>query len=172
MRKTVLASALLASFVAAPAVSFAEDAAPAAPAFTSNVTLASEYIYRGIGQTNRKPAIQGGFDYAHSSGLYVGTWASNVSWLSDQAAGTISSSLEWDFYGGYKTAIDDFGIDVGVLQYYYPGTGYGNPLAAQDKCGDINMFDQNFVHLVLYIEFAQNYQTLYITFFKKMISIT
>ncbi|HMV17342.1 MAG TPA: TorF family putative porin, partial [Zoogloea sp.] len=77
MRKTVLASALLASFVAAPAVSFAEDAAPAAPAFTSNVTLASEYIYRGIGQTNRKPAIQGGFDYAHSSGLYVGTWASN-----------------------------------------------------------------------------------------------
>ena len=55
MRKTVLASALLASFVAAPAVSFAEDAAPAAPAFTSNVTLASEYIYRGIGQTNRKP---------------------------------------------------------------------------------------------------------------------
>lgn len=125
MRKTILASALLASFVAAPTVAFAEDAAPAAPAFTSNVTLASEYIYRGIGQTNRKPAIQGGFDYAHSSGLYVGTWGSNISWLSDQAAGTISSSMEWDFYGGYKTAIDDFGVDVGVLQYFYPGSGYG-----------------------------------------------
>ena len=125
MRKTVLASALLASFVAAPAVSFAEDAAPAAPAFTSNVTLASEYIYRGIGQTNRKPAIQGGFDYAHSSGLYVGTWASNISWLKDYQLAT-SSSMEWDFYGGYKTAFDDFGVDVGLLQYFYPGSGYGN----------------------------------------------
>ena len=34
--------------------------------------------------------------------------------------------MEWDFYGGYKTAFDDFGVDVGLLQYFYPGSGYGN----------------------------------------------
>ena len=132
MRKTVIASALLAASVALPQLARAADAAPAPEhTVTSNVTLASEYIYRGIGQTNRKPAIQGGFDYAHSSGLYVGTWASNVSWLSDMApaVGKISNSIEMDFYGGYKNTIGDFGYDVGLLQYYYPGSypvGFNN----------------------------------------------
>ena len=89
---------------------------------TGNVGLFSEYIFRGIAQTAGKPAIQGGFDYAHSSGLYLGTWASNVSWLGDFGAYT-KSSLEWDFYGGYKgTFADDFTYDVGLLYYYYPGT--------------------------------------------------
>ena len=132
MCKTVIASALIAASVL-PALAHAADAAPAPEhTFTSNVTLASEYIYRGIGQTNRKPAIQGGFDYAHSSGLYAGVWASNVSWLSDQApnVGKISNSIEMDFYGGYKGAVGDFGYDVGLLQYYYPGdypAGFNNP---------------------------------------------
>lgn len=126
---------ILAGLVGAPGmlISGASHAAEAASphTFTANVTLASEYIYRGIGQTNRKPAIQGGFDYAHSSGFYLGTWLSNVSWLSDQnsfpamaaAGGGISNSLEWDFYGGYKGSFaNDWSYDVGVLRYYYPGT--------------------------------------------------
>ncbi|MBS0369143.1 MAG: hypothetical protein JSS57_08085 [Proteobacteria bacterium] len=126
MRKTVIASALIAACAALPSLASAEDAAPAPEhTFTSNVTLASEYIYRGIGQTNRKPAIQGGFDYAHSSGLYVGTWASNVSWLTDGSP-TVSNSIEMDFYGGFKNTVGDFGYDVGLLQYFYPGSGYGN----------------------------------------------
>lgn len=88
---------------------------------SGNFTIASEYIYRGIGQTNRKPALQGGFDYAHSSGLYAGIWGSNISWLSD--IGGISSSVELDVYGGYKGNItDDLSFDVGVLTYNYPGT--------------------------------------------------
>lgn len=129
MRKTVIASALIAASAVLPTMASAADAAPE-HTFTSNVTLASEYIYRGIGQTNRKPAVQGGFDYAHSSGLYLGTWASNVSWLSDQngtssATEKISNSLEVDFYGGYKNTVGDFGYDVGLLQYVYPGSGYG-----------------------------------------------
>src|SRR5574341_1330912 len=101
--------------------------APASPhTFTGNVTIASEYIYRGIGQTNRKPALQGGFDYSHSSGFYAGIWGSNISWLADgnQVAGSscatsgpcISSSIELDVYGGYKgTITGDLGFDVGVL---------------------------------------------------------
>ncbi len=74
-----------------------------ARATRSPATSASsvEYIFRGISQTAGKPAVQGGFDYTHSSGFYLGTWASNVSWLEDFGAYS-RSSLEWDFYGGYK----------------------------------------------------------------------
>ena len=110
-------------------------AAPAAPAtpehtLTSNVGLFSNYIFRGISQTGGKPALQGGFDYAHASGFYLGTWASNVSWLEDFGAYS-RSSLEWDFYGGYKANFgdSDFFYDVGTLYYYYPGSrnpGYYN----------------------------------------------
>ena len=68
--------------------------------------------------TNRKPAIQGGFDYAHSAGFYLGNWNSNV-----DSAFANGSNIEMDFYGGYKSAMAAFGFDVGVLNYYYPGTG-------------------------------------------------
>ena len=88
MRKTLLATAVLAALAASSSVIAEEAAAPAEHTFTANVTLASEYIYRGIGQTNRKPAIQGGFDYSHSSGLYAGVWGSSISWLSDGRSGT------------------------------------------------------------------------------------
>ncbi len=113
------------------------DAAPApaaAPApepdwtFTGNVGLYSQYVFRGISQTNEKPALQGGFDLGHKSGLYAGTWASNISWLSDGNPPSApppapSASLEWDFYGGYKGSLPaDFGYDLGVLYYWYPGT--------------------------------------------------
>lgn len=135
MRKTVIASALIAASVL-PTLAHAADAAPAPEhTFTSNVTLASEYIYRGIGQTNRKPAIQGGFDYAHSSGVYLGTWASNVSWLTDGNS-TVSNSIEMDFYGGYKATFGDFGLDIGGIYYYYPGTG-ANPALISAKNGEL-----------------------------------
>jgi uncharacterized protein (TIGR02001 family) len=85
---------------------------------TGNVGLFSSYRFRGIDQTFGKPALQGGFDYSHASGIYVGNWNSNVS----SGAGFPEGNLEMDFYGGYKTTIGDFGIDVGGLYYYYPGS--------------------------------------------------
>lgn len=126
MRKTLIATALIAGLAASASVRAEEAKAPYT--LTGNFTLASEYIYRGIAQTNHKPAIQGGLDFAHESGIYLGTWASNISWLSD--AGGISAPIEMDFYGGYKGAVGDFGYDVGLLQYYYPGTypdGFTSP---------------------------------------------
>jgi uncharacterized protein (TIGR02001 family) len=145
--KTVIAGLLAAGLV--PAIAVAQQpatpgtspgssatTAPAAPAptpehtITGNVGLFSQYIFRGLTQTDRDPALQGGFDYAHSSGLYAGTWASNISWLKENAstppaaiAGTYNrgGSLEWDFYGGYKGTVGDFGYDVGTLYYWYPG---------------------------------------------------
>jgi len=45
----------------------AEAASP--HTLTANVGLYSQYVFRGLTQTNEDPAIQGGFDYAHSSGF-------------------------------------------------------------------------------------------------------
>ena len=97
--------------------------------FSTNVSLLSNYLYRGISQTGGKPALQGGFDYEHSSGLYVGIWGSNISWLSDlytdsgATAGANNASLEIDTYVGFKHSFaDDFTYDVGFLRYNYPGS--------------------------------------------------
>jgi uncharacterized protein (TIGR02001 family) len=124
----LIAAALLASGAALGQTPPAPAAAPAAAApepdytLTGNVGLFSQYVFRGITQTNEKPAVQGGFDWAHKSGFYLGTWASNVSWISDYTPG-VSASLEWDFYGGYKGSLPaDFGYDLGVLYYWYPGS--------------------------------------------------
>ncbi|MBI4193719.1 MAG: hypothetical protein HY526_01430 [Betaproteobacteria bacterium] len=123
-KKTLMAGVIAAAF--APGFALAQQA-PASPhTFTGNVGLFSQYIFRGLTQTNKDPAIQGGFDYSHASGLYVGTWASNISWLTDSSTvtGYTSSSMEWDFYGGFRGTFgkSDFGYDVGLLYYYYPGS--------------------------------------------------
>lgn len=127
MRKSLLLTAVLGALYM-PSVSFAEDVAPAAaePAsphtFTYNMGLYSQYIFRGLTQTSQRPAIQGGMDYSHSSGLYAGVWGSNISWLEDGGVYQ-NSSLEFDIYGGYASTIGDTGLgyNVGVLQYIYPG---------------------------------------------------
>jgi uncharacterized protein (TIGR02001 family) len=93
-------------------------------AFSANVSLTTEYSYRGISQTDKRPAIQGGFDYKHAGGAYAGAWASSISWLRDAERGTnVSSgnSAEIDVYAGYAGKARHFDFDVGLLQYYYPG---------------------------------------------------
>jgi uncharacterized protein (TIGR02001 family) len=122
MKKLIIATALASAF-AVPA--FAQTAAPAAEAapasphtLTANVGLFSSYRFRGIDQTYGKPALQGGVDYAHESGLYAGNWNSNV----NSGAGFPDGNLEMDFYGGWKKSWGDWGLDVGGIVYYYPGS--------------------------------------------------
>ena len=80
---------------------------------SGNVTLATDYRFRGISQGDRSPAIQGGLDMAWDSGFYVGTWASNVTFS--------GAAMELDIYGGYSAEINDsLSYDVGVLYYAYP----------------------------------------------------
>ena len=91
---------------------------------SGTVSITSDYIFRGTSQTNQEPALQGGVEYAAESGAYIGTWGSNVSWLSDLStpAAPISSSLELDVYGGYRGKFNDtVSYDVGALYYWYPG---------------------------------------------------
>ncbi len=131
MKKSLIALAL-SGLAIAPV--FAEEAA-ATPehSVTGNLGLFSSYRFRGIDQTFGKPALQGGIDYAHSSGLYVGNWNSNVS----SGAGFPDGNLEMDFYGGYKTTVGDVGLDVGAIVYYYPGSE-GKVLGTNAQSGAVN----------------------------------
>jgi len=139
MRKSLITTAVLGA-LAAPSFVFAADAAPAPDLTVAyNVGLYSQYIFRGLTQTDRKPALQGGVDLTHSSGLYLGMWGSNISWLKDDYAGAganyqTGGNLEVDIYGGYRYAFGDtgLGIDVGALQYWYPGKRYPGTSAAPE----------------------------------------
>jgi uncharacterized protein (TIGR02001 family) len=110
--------------VPAAAVEAAAPAAPAEPAppytFTFNLGLYSAYMFRGVDYTDG-PAIQGGADWAHSSGFYLGTWFSN---LDQYGFGKIDgvqggNKIETDFYGGYATTFGDSGFGINLLANYY-----------------------------------------------------
>ena len=119
MKKTLLAVTLAALTSGAATSVLAAD--PKAPEpdieISGNFALVSDYRFRGISQTNRDPALQGGFNLAHKSGLYAGTWASNVSeWANPDG------SMEIDFYVGYSTElIMGINLDIGHTWYRYPG---------------------------------------------------
>jgi uncharacterized protein (TIGR02001 family) len=112
----------LGSLVTAMAMTSIAEAKEPAHSVTANVGVHSQYVYRGLSQTNEDPAIQGGADYTHSSGFYAGTWLSNVAWFSDTNAGT-SNSLEIDLYTGFRKSWNNgLTADVGYLRYQYPGS--------------------------------------------------
>lgn len=116
MKKSTIALAVLGALSAVPAV--ASDWT-----VTGNVNVLTDYRFRGISQTGRGPALQGGFDAAHKSGFYIGNWNSNVS--AGQFPG--GAGIEMDFYAGYKGDLGKTGLsyDVGNLYYYYDQARYG-----------------------------------------------
>jgi uncharacterized protein (TIGR02001 family) len=130
MFKNTALAALLAAAATTGVASAAEPEPTPEHTLTGNVGLFSQYIFRGLTQTDREPALQGGFDYAHKSGFYAGTWASNISWLHDSGAYRRGGSLEWDFYGGWKPTWGDFTFDIGTLYYWYPGDAAFSPPGA------------------------------------------
>lgn len=122
--KPLLLVSLLAAIGSSSA--FAQTAAPAAPAAAAaapenslsyNVGVVTDYRYRGISQSRLKPAVQGGIDFSHASGAYVGAWASSIQWIKDAGG---KADLELDIYGGYKGTAGPVSYDVGVLSYVYP----------------------------------------------------
>ena len=107
MKNAILTSLAAAGLLAAGAAS-AE--------ISGNVGLTSDYVFRGISQTDEKPAIQGGFDYSHDSGAYAGVWASNVDFNDGDEA-----QIEIDLYGGLGGEVGDLGWQFGAIYYNYPG---------------------------------------------------
>ena len=115
-------------FVGVSAFLAALSAAPAAAADLGNgltlsggASLVSDYRFRGISQTDRRLALQGTFTLAHASGLYTSVWGSSID---DYVAA--GSDQEIDFIAGYRRTFGGTTVDLGVLYYYYPGSGGGN----------------------------------------------
>ena len=133
---SVIAAALLALPVVAQAQSTPEDkvaadtAPPSAITVSGSATIATDYRFRGVSQSDREMAVQGGITVAHEGGFYVGTWASNLSgW------GTFGgANMELDLIGGYKAKLaDNATLDAGLTWYMYPGgadkTDFAEPYA-------------------------------------------
>ena len=127
LRASLLAPLLAGSaLVATPA--FAQDESEIT--VSANVAMVTDYRFRGVSYSGGDFAIQGGFDIAHSSGFYIGTWASSL-----EPTSTGYGNTEVDIYGGYGGAISDtLSFDVGLLYYLYPSasgdTDYYEPYAS------------------------------------------
>ena len=124
------AVAIAAALLSAASPLAAQDTAPPKPvAVSGSVALVSDYRFRGVSQSDEELALQGGVTVAHRSGFYVGAWASNLAgW------GTFGgANLELDLIGGYKHALGNGTLDVGLTWYMYPGgapnTDFAEPFA-------------------------------------------
>lgn len=118
MKKSLIVVALAGAFSGAALAD-----APASPhTLTANVGVVSDYVFRGISQSQHQPAVQAGADYAHVSGFYAGVWGSSIEWTDRKDLQVQKGNrVELDLYGGYKRAFGDFGLDVGAIRYFYPG---------------------------------------------------
>ncbi|MEW4448673.1 TorF family putative porin [Qipengyuania sp. JC766] len=113
----LLAASLFAlpAFAALPAAAQDVTDPPSEIEISGNVALTSDYRFRGVSLSNGDPAIQGGIDVAHESGIYVGTWASSIE------GGPSFGEMELDLYAGWSGDVaDGVGLDVGILYYLYP----------------------------------------------------
>ena len=117
LKKTLIGGlAAAAAMSLATTGALAEDDFPGE--FSANVALTTDYVFRGISQSDDEPAIQGGFDWSHESGFYLGTWASSLDFQ-----GVDSDGIELDWYGGFANEFNGISHDVGALYYQYPGAG-------------------------------------------------
>src|SRR3546814_8491674 len=108
----------------------AQDSGPAAASafdISANVSLTSDYRFRGISLSDKGPAIQGGVDIGHDSGFFVGGWASSI-------ADTGGSNVEVDIYGGYGGTVGGVDYSVTALAYISPG---GSGVAYLDTKGTL-----------------------------------
>jgi uncharacterized protein (TIGR02001 family) len=159
-------ASVLAAQTSAPALVSAQPAPPAILGFavSGSATFGSQYIFRGLTQTDGQPTVQGELDLVHPSGFYLSTAFSNISWFTDQNAGigsapvslaspgavgaplyvpgkVNSATVEMDLFGGYKWGFaKDWTLDVGLYRYLYPGTydnlgAFRNPATTEAYLG-------------------------------------
>ncbi len=105
MTKSLIACAVLAATGMTSGVVVAEE-------MSANAAVVSNYVWRGLTQTDDGFAVQAGVDYTMDSGIYVGAWASNV-----------DPGAEYDLYGGFTGEAGDIGYDLGFIYYGYTDSG-------------------------------------------------
>jgi len=111
MKKNIFYSAILGSCLNTVS---AADLSTGEHSVSANVGITSNYVWRGITQTDKKLGVSAGADYSHKSGFYAGTWLSNVDFGDD-------TDLEFDLYSGYSTQIKGADVDFGYIYYGYQG---------------------------------------------------
>lgn len=114
----ILNFVLISSYNAAIADEKKQNSIPGT--FTGNVGMFSEYVFRGISQSDEAPAIQGTIEWNHDKGYYLGIWGTNVDFNDNSNAST-----EFDVYGGYRGVLSQIhkkiSYDLGFVYYAYPG---------------------------------------------------
>jgi len=108
-------------------VSFAGETVAPASSISGNLSLANNYVWRGMSQhadtdgvSDKKITLSGGLDYDIGKGFALGIWASNVS--SGKSTDGSKATTEVDYYGSYSGDInEDTGYEVGYISYTYPG---------------------------------------------------
>jgi uncharacterized protein (TIGR02001 family) len=114
MKKSLISLAVICSLSSVSAIAADKTPEPSY-SISGNLSAATDYRFRGVSQTDKKPAVQGGLDLVFKNGLSVGTWTSNVSQWANYGG-----SQEIDLYGGYSTEVAGVGVSVGGVSYWYP----------------------------------------------------
>lgn len=103
--------------------------APVSADVTANVALVSNYVFRGVSQTNDDPTVQGGLDYKGDSGFSLGIWGSGV-----------DEGFEVDFYGAYNYNVDNgVGFGAGIVQYEYTDDQFSDSISEIYLQGRLNV---------------------------------
>jgi len=122
IRFAALAATALVSLGTAGAA-YAEDAPVAADApvaeeswlsLSGNVTLVSDYRWRGVSLSNEDAAIQGGISATTTPGFFLSMWGSSI-------ANYGGATTEVDIYGGWSKTFGAVTPTVGIYGYLYPG---------------------------------------------------
>ena len=103
----------LVSSAVVAAIAFTSTSASALEGLSGNIGVTSDYLWRGISQTDGAPAVSGGLDYEAGNGLYLGTWVSNVDFGD-------STTYELDGYLGFAGEMGAVSYDAGYIYYAYP----------------------------------------------------
>ena len=121
MRLRMVTTALIVTLPLLAATPAAAEDRAGGVSVNAGATLVSDYRFRGISQTDKRPAVQGSISVSHASGLYAGVWGSSID---DYVAA--GSDQEIDLTVGYKRSFGATTVDLGLLYYYYPGSGGAN----------------------------------------------
>jgi len=116
-----------------------------------NAGFFTDYAFRGVSQTKESYALQGGVDWSHDSGLFLGFWGSRVNFGSGD-----DSYMEQDFYGGYAGSLGALSYDIGVYYFYYPRNGALNYWEYAVNTG----YDLGFASLKLGLLYSPDYLAL------------
>ena len=127
-----------------PTAALAQDASGAEPTWEIGGSIAgtTDYVWRGVSQTQGNPALQIDLNATHASGFYAGVWASNVD-FGDPDDGI---DLEFDPYIGWSGAVaGNAELDVFLTRVTYPGHNPGYDYAYTELEGKLTFAEKFYV---------------------------